>query len=69
MPALCSPKSDGDSVRPISMPILVASLPDIIRSRRAAGRPRDLAVLEILETTLEQGAKPPGTTRRRPARK
>jgi predicted nucleotidyltransferase len=50
--------------------ILVASLADVIRSKRAARRPRDLAVLEILERTLEeianQGAtKPPGAPRRR----
>ena len=34
--------------------ILVASLPDIIASKRAAGRPHDLAVLHVLEATLEQ---------------
>ena len=46
-----------------------ANLADIIKSKRAAGRPRDLAVLEILETALEeshQSARPP---RRRRARK
>jgi hypothetical protein len=31
----------------------VAALPDIIKSKKAAGRPRDLAVIEILEKTLE----------------
>jgi predicted nucleotidyltransferase len=31
--------------------IAVASLGDIIRSKRAAGRPRDLAVVEVLEKT------------------
>ena len=36
------------------VPILVASLADIIRSKRAAGRSRDLAVLEILEHALEE---------------
>ena len=36
------------------VPILVASLADIIRSKRAAGRSRDLAVLEILENALEE---------------
>ena len=36
--------------------ILVAALADIIKSKRAAGRPRDLAVLEVLEKTLEQTA-------------
>jgi hypothetical protein len=30
----------------------VASLKDIIKSKRAAGRPRDLAVLDVLEQTL-----------------
>lgn len=34
--------------------ISVASLADIIRSKRAAGRPRDLAVLDILEQAYEQ---------------
>jgi hypothetical protein len=31
--------------------LLVASLDDIIRSKRAAGRPRDTAVLPVLEAT------------------
>jgi hypothetical protein len=31
------------------VPITVASLADIIKSKRAAGRPRDRAVIEILE--------------------
>jgi hypothetical protein len=31
----------------------VAPLADIIKSKKAAGRPRDLAVIEILERTLE----------------
>jgi hypothetical protein len=34
--------------------ILVASLEDIVRSKRAAKRGRDLAVLEILEKSLEE---------------
>ncbi len=33
---------------------LVASLPDIIASKRAANRPRDRAVLDVLTTTLEE---------------
>jgi predicted nucleotidyltransferase len=37
--------------------IAVASLPDIIRSKRAAGRPRDLAVVEVLEKTHAQARK------------
>jgi predicted nucleotidyltransferase len=34
--------------------LMVATLPDIIKSKRAAGRARDRAVLEILERTLEE---------------
>ena len=36
----------------------VANLADIIASKRAAGRPRDHAVLEILEKTLREKNKP-----------
>lgn len=45
-----------------AVPILVASLADILKSKRAAGRPRDLAVLEILETALEEAVRPRGKT-------
>jgi predicted nucleotidyltransferase len=37
--------------------VLVASLSDIIASKRAAGRSRDLAVLDVLERTLEEQNK------------
>ena len=40
--------------------LLVAHLGDVVQSKRAAGRPRDRAVLEILERTLreqEEGIK------------
>src|SRR5215469_6963330 len=37
--------------------VWVADLADIIASKRAAGRPRDKAVLEILEKTLHEKAK------------
>jgi hypothetical protein len=38
--------------------VAVASLRDIIKSKRAAGRPKDLAVLPVLEATLhEKNAK------------
>jgi hypothetical protein len=50
--------------------LLVASLDDIIRSKRAARRPRDLAVLDTLEAA--RGAKeagPEDQTRRPRARK
>jgi hypothetical protein len=45
--------------------ILVAPLPDIIRSKRAARRPRDMAVLDILEKTLEETPRPTRTSGRR----
>jgi hypothetical protein len=34
--------------------LLVASLRDIIRSKKAAGRPQDLAVLPVLQQTLDE---------------
>lgn len=37
--------------------LLVASLGDIIRSKRAAARPRDLAVLPVLEATYDEAQK------------
>ena len=37
--------------------VKVASLADIIKSKRAAGRSRDLAVLDILEKTLNEQEK------------
>jgi predicted nucleotidyltransferase len=36
------------------VPIAVASLADIVKSKRAAGRPRDKAVLDILEKAVEE---------------
>jgi len=48
--------------------ILVASLADIIKSKRAARRPRDLAVLPVLEKALEEAAKSSSSTRRRSPR-
>ncbi len=49
----------------------VAALTDIIKSKRAAGRPRDLAVLEVLETAREEAeaAKPARSPHRARARK
>lgn len=37
--------------------VVVATLADIIKSKKAAKRPRDLAVLEILEKALEETRK------------
>jgi len=34
--------------------LLVASLADVVRSKEAASRPRDLAVLDILKKTLDE---------------
>ena len=45
----------------------VASLADILKSKKAAGRPRDRAVLETLERTIHaQEAKPGKSSRRTP---
>ncbi|MBI3767741.1 MAG: hypothetical protein HY271_04500 [Deltaproteobacteria bacterium] len=40
-----------------SVALLVADLQDIVRSKRATNRPRDRAVLGILEATLREKAK------------
>jgi predicted nucleotidyltransferase len=49
--------------------LLVASLDDIIRSKRAAGRPRDRAVLDILEKARDEASKTSPETRRSRPRK
>lgn|SRR5690348_4409048 len=46
--------------------LLVADLADIIQSKRAAGRPRDKAVLGILEKALDEKARDQKTKTRRP---
>ena len=46
-------KSRARRVEVGSETIQVADLADIIRSKRAAGRPKDLAQLPILEDTLK----------------
>ena len=47
-------RSRCTSVRVGDHALLVASLADVIRSKKAANRPRDRADLEILEKTLEE---------------
>lgn len=47
-------------------PLLVASLTDIIASKRAARRPRDLAVLDILEAARAAEGSQATTQARRP---
>jgi hypothetical protein len=47
----------GSVVRIGGAELLVASLDDVIKSKRAAGRPRDLAVLELLEKAREEAAE------------
>jgi hypothetical protein len=46
---------DRASVVPVAgVDVLVASLADIIKSKKAARRPRDLAVLDVLEKAREE---------------
>ena len=40
-------------------PLYFASLADIIKSKKAAGRPKDLAVMYVLENALAQAANHP----------
>ncbi len=47
-------KSRASAVRIGDGTLLAASLTDIVKSKRAAGRPKDRAVLDILERTLEE---------------
>jgi predicted nucleotidyltransferase len=51
------------------VPLWVASLADIVRSKKAARRPRDLAVIDLLEKALEEQSKTKSTTpSRRPGK-
>ena len=61
---------DRASVIEISgAPLRVASLADIIRSKKAARRPRDLAVIDLLETTYEEARRSKSQAERPAARK
>jgi len=59
----------ASSVELDGVPILVATLADIIRSKRAARRPRDLAILDVLEKTLDEAARETHTPARPRPRK
>jgi predicted nucleotidyltransferase len=59
----------ADTIEIDGVPLRVASLADIIRSKRAARRPRDLAVLDILEKALAEASRPGSKASRRRSRK
>ena len=59
----------GTDVHVGGVVIRVASLADIIKSKRAAARPRDLAVLDTLERAREEALVAKGTPRRPQSRK
>jgi len=50
-------RSRAEQMEFAGRPLWVASLADIIASKRAAGRLRDLAVIEVLERTFHEKAK------------
>jgi predicted nucleotidyltransferase len=50
------------------VPLLVASLDDVIRSKKAARRPRDLAVIDVLEKAREAKAGQASKAKARRAR-
>ena len=51
------------------VPLRVAALADIIKSKRAANRPRDRAVLEILERSIEEATQSQSEPQRARSRK
>jgi hypothetical protein len=60
-------RARAHTIEVAGVPLRVATLDDIIRSKRAAGQPRDRAVLEILEKSLEESqARTPSSRRTRP---
>lgn len=56
-------RARSDAVDFGGAPLLVASLEDILKSKRAAGRPKDIAVLHELENTLLETKKKNQTAR------
>lgn len=57
-------RSRATTIEIDGVPLRVASLADIIKSKRAAGRPRDRAVLEVLERAYKEASRPKGAPRR-----
>lgn len=55
--SFASLRSRASTITLDGAPLLVASLADIIRSKREAARPRDVAVLPVLERVLEEQAR------------
>lgn len=51
-------RARADKIRLAAGELRVAHLADIMASKRAAGRPRDRAVLEVLEKTLREKNRP-----------
>lgn len=47
-------RSQSEQIDLAGNPLLIASLAAILKSKRAAGRPRDKAVLDILEKALDE---------------
>ena len=59
----------SDTVEIDDTSLRVPSLPVIIKSKEAARRPRDRAVLDVLKAALEERTRPKSSTRRPRARK
>jgi hypothetical protein len=59
----------ASTIEVAGVPLRVASLADIIKSKKAAHRPRDLAVLDVLEKAHEEAAPEKGSPARRRPRK
>lgn len=62
-------RSRSETIEIDGVPIRAAALSDIIRSKRAAGRPRDRAILKVLEETLGEAQKAAKPARRPRPRK
>jgi predicted nucleotidyltransferase len=52
--SFASLRSRATTVEIYGVKLLVADLPDIIKSKKAAGRPRDQSILSTLEETLRE---------------